>query len=178
MFECIIGIDCGATGGIAILYDGQRKVHKMPEDLKQVDELLKYYQQISETMLVVIEHVQIMPHDIHNNEAKKFGRAVRMQKLLDQYSQFKAIMQIAGIPYITVTPKTWINYLNLKTPKKWDRTQRKRHYRDWAQHSWPQKLSISVADAVCILIYTVRSLKFDPDFMSKLPKNVKNQLFK
>lgn len=177
MIDTIIGIDCGVSGGIAIKFREDKKVHKMPEKLTQVDELLKYYHEISDSMLVVIEKVQLIPHDVNTEDKKRFGRAFRVQKLLDQYSQFIALMEIAGIPYITVTSRSWISYLQLKTPKDWDRTKRKRHYRDFAHKFWPERLSIPVADAVCLVIYGERRIKFDPDFVSQLPNSIKERMF-
>jgi hypothetical protein len=172
--DTIIGIDCGVSGAIAVKFREHRKVHKMPKELTEVNELLKYYKGISNKMLVVIEKVQIIPHDVNTTDKKKFGRAFRVQKLLNQYNQFIAIMEVGEIPYITVTARSWISYLNLKTPKDWDRTKRKRHYRDFAQQFWPERLSIPLGDAVCLLIWLERKLKYDPDF--ELPKQLKERM--
>ena len=56
--DTIIGIDPGKTGGIAIKFRNQYKVHKMPDDLVKIDEMLKVYKDIG-TVLVIIEQIRL-----------------------------------------------------------------------------------------------------------------------
>jgi len=174
--DCIIGVDPGRTGGLAVRFHGKRKVYKMPGEINDLQELFKYYQEITDSMLVVIEKVQLLPYDVHTDDIKKFGRAMRVQKLLAQYEQMKTILIIMKIPFVTVTPRSWITYLNLNTKNK-TREERKRIYRDFAQMHWPVKVNLDVADSVCILTYAERRLRFDPDFTSELPKELQTKMF-
>jgi hypothetical protein len=174
--DCIIGIDPGKTGGIAVKFHNKRKVYKMPEDLLKFQDLIKYYRSITESMLVVIEKVQLLPYDVHTDDHKKFGRAMRVQKLLTQFEQMKTVLIVLGIPFVTVTPRSWITYLNLNTKNK-KRDERKRIYRDFAQSQWIERVNLDVADSVCILIYALRRLRYDPDFVSELPKELQQKLF-
>jgi hypothetical protein len=185
MIETIIGIDCGKTGGVAINSKGKYIVHKMPESNKEISELLNYYKDISKTLLVVIEHVNIYPGDMEikgtkEQRGKQFGRMVRVQKLLNQYEAIKTIMDISGINYVPAAPVTWQKYLNLR-PNGWrdmSSDQRKKLYQEFAQAHFPTKVIRSVADSVCILIYAKRRLEFDPDFINTLPKQLTQKLFK
>lgn len=163
--DCIVGVDVGKTGGIAIKYNDHYKVHKMPE-LKQLDELLKYYKEVSTDLLVVIESVRLLPGDMNSGAEKNFGRAVRMQKMLDQFAQIKAILEIAEIKYKLVSATTWQSDLQLR-PKGWrklTKSERKRIYQKFANHNFPTKVNLDVSDAVCILIWALRNIKHNPDF--------------
>lgn len=157
--DCIIGIDPGATGGIAVLFHGKCKVYKMPKEVHAVNDLLKYYQEITDSMLVVLEQIRL-----HRTE--DIAIANRMQKLYGHYRELKALLEINNIAFVEASPKAWQKYLNLNTKQilSLKKPDRKRAYRDFAQKMWPEKLPIVVADAVCLLIYGQRNLKYNPDF--------------
>lgn len=176
--EMIVGIDPGVTGGIAINDKGKHSVHKMPGTINEIDGLLRYCQSISSSMLVIIEDVRIYPGDM-SQEGKAYGRMLRMQKLMNQYSEMKSAMKLAGIPYKKVQPSSWQKYLNLRPDgwKKMTSGQRKNVYRKFAQANFQKKVILSVADSVCLMIYGQRRLKYDPDFVNELPKELTDKLF-
>ena len=157
--DTIIAVDPGKTGGIAIKFNGKYKVYKMPDSLVKIDDLLKHYNDVSDSMLVVIESIRL--HNTGN-----MAMVSRMQKLFENYNQIKTLVAMNRIPFIEVAPVSWQAYLNLRTSriKAMDRTGRKRAYRDFAQPWWPDKLNIDVADSVCLLIWAERNIKFNPDF--------------
>lgn len=156
--DTIIGIDPGKTGGIAIKFNGKYKVHKMPDDLVKIDELFKFYKGIG-TMLVVIEQIRL-----HRSE--NMAQVSRMQKLFAQYEQLKTLLTMNEITFVEVGPRSWQSFLGLNTKriKAMERDQRKKAYRDFAQAHWPTKLSIQLGDAVCLLIYGERNLKYNTEF--------------
>lgn len=159
IMECIVGIDPGATGAIAVRFHGKSKVYKMPKDIKRVDDLLKHYQEISDSMLVVLEQIRLHRMD-------DLAIANRMQKLYGHYSELKTLLIMNGIPYAEASPKAWQSFLglNIKPIRKLPKDKRKKAYRDSIQQWWPEKLPIVVADAVCLLVYGERNLKYNPDF--------------
>ena len=155
----ILGIDPGKTGGIAIKFNGKYKVYKMPDSLVKIDDLLKHYNEVSDSMLVIIEQIRL-----HRTE--NMAIASRMQKLFENYNQIKTLLEMNQIPFAEVSPRSWQSFLglNIKRIKAMKPHEKKRAYRDFAQAWWPEKLSIDVADSVCLLIYGERNLKYNPDF--------------
>ena len=170
--DCIVAIDPGVRGAIAIKWRDRLKVHKMPEDLKVINELLKYYQDVSTEMLVLIEEVRILPQDIH---AENFGRANRITKLLAGYEKLKTVMILAEIPFMQVKPQTWQSYLQLRPAgyKQMSKHQRKVLYKEKAQMAWPETVTLETADAICLLLYAQRNLKHNPDFLEILPRSLR-----
>jgi len=166
-FDIIIGIDPGKTGGIAIKFNNRYKVYKMPDDLLKIDELLKFYNELG-TILIIIEKITL-------HHTQDIARISRMQKMFAQYEQLKTLFVMNNLQFIEVTPKSWQSYLGLNTKRnrKLKRGQRKKVYRNWAQQWWPEKLIIQVADAVCLLIYGERNLKYNPDFVQLNEKSWK-----
>lgn len=158
MFDTIIAIDPGMTGGIAIKFRDKYEVHKMPADIVRVDELMKFYKGLG-TVLLIIEQIRL---HVTSNIAK----VSRMQKMFENYNQLKTLAMMNGLPLKEVAPVSWQAYLKLRTKriKAMKRTDRKRAYRDFAQSWWPEKLNIDVADSVCILIWTERNIKYNEDF--------------
>ena len=169
--DTIIGIDPGKTGGIAIKFRNQYKVHKMPDSLLKIDEMLKFYKGIG-SVLVILEQIRL-------HFTSDIAKVNRMQKMFAQYEQLKTLLVMNDIPFIEVGPTKWQSYLGLRTKRirKMDRTERKRAYRDAIQSWWPEKLNIDVADSVCLMVYGIRNLKFNPDFINELPTSAKERLF-
>jgi hypothetical protein len=151
--DTIIGIDPGRTGAIAIKFNNRYKVYKMPDNLVKIDDLLKHYNEVSDSMLVVVEQIRL--HNTGN-----MGKVNRMQKMFANYNELKTLLIMNQIPFVEVAPVSWQAYLNLRTDriKAMDRTGRKRAYRDFAQTLWPEKLTIP------FLIWLERKLKYDTDF--------------
>jgi len=180
LLDCIIGIDVGKKGGIAIYYRGKYKVHRMPNDITLLNNLLTHYRDVSETILVLIESVRLWPGDIKQKpnepDEKTFGRINRLQQMVGMFEKIKAIMLVGGIPYMEIHPGTWQSYLNLKANRSMDVRDRKRVYQKFASSVFPEKINMDVADAVCILIYGIRNLKYNPDFIEQLPKTVQKKL--
>ena len=102
-----IGIDPGASGGIAI-YDGNTlSACKCPQNIGDMYALLEIYcsrGDLSQTA-IFIEKVWSFPSDSHKT-AFAFGR---------NYGSWLAALEIIGARYKLVTPKTWQKYHN--TPK-------------------------------------------------------------
>lgn len=156
--DTIIGIDPGITGAIAIKFRNQYKVYKMPADLQDIEELLKFYKGLG-SVLVIIEKITL-------HRTQDMAKVSRMLKMFANFEHCKTLMTTNGIPFVEVAPISWQSYLNLRTEriKAMERPERKKAYRDFAQTQFPHKLSIQVGDAVCLLIYGIRKLKYDTDF--------------
>lgn len=157
--DTIMGIDPGKTGGIAIKFNGKYKVYKMPDSLTKIDDLLKHYNEVSDSVLVVIEMIRL-------HQTENFGKASRMMKLYGNYMELLALINMNHISYVEASPRSWQSFLGLNTKriKAMKPHEKKRAYRDFAQAWWPEKLSIAVADSVCLMIYGERNLRYNSDF--------------
>lgn len=174
-FDCIIGIDPGANGGIAVLRPNlQLQTIKMPKDLSELRDYLRYIKDISKSPIVFIEKVQLRSDDVKDNP----GKAFRIQQLLMSFQRLKDFIEVEGIPYILMHPISWQTTLKLRKQAE-SKTERKNRYKEAAEYYYPGlKATLWNADAVLILHAGRVKLKNDPNWiMASLPKYVKNMLF-
>jgi hypothetical protein len=94
-FDCIIGIDPGANGGIAVWRPNQNvKTIRMPKDLQELREYLQYIKSISNSAIIFLEKVQLRADDIKDNP----GKAFRIQQLLMNFQRLKDFIEVEGVP--------------------------------------------------------------------------------
>lgn len=175
-FDCIIGIDPGANGGIAILRPNQQlQTIKMPKDLSELRGYLKYIKEITKSPIVFIEKVQLRADDVKDNP----GKAFRIQQLLMSFQRLKDYIEVEGIPYVLFHPISWQTTLKLRKQAE-GKTERKNRYKEAAEHYYPGlKASLWNADAVLILHAGRIKLKYEPNWvLANLPNYVKDGLFK
>lgn len=145
--KIIIGLDPGASGGIAWITDGKPCVEKMPDTLQDLWQLLS----------------DIAVMDIHHgyNECKAYleqvhsmpGQGVASSFKFGQgYGALEMALTAAGIPFERVTPQKWQKALGCLT--KGDKNVSKRK----AQELFPQmKVTHATADALLIAEYGHRN---------------------
>ena len=118
-----IGIDPGASGGIAV-WDGKTfSASKCPQNAGDMYALLEIFAcrgDLSESA-IFIEKVWSFPSDSHKT-AFSFGR---------NYGSWLAALEIIGARYKMVTPKTWQKYH--KTPQL-EKKERKTWFKTFAQN--------------------------------------------
>lgn len=143
----IIGIDPGASGGIAWISDGEACVEKMPETLVDLWELLGDIQHgkliwNKQRCKAYLEQVHSMPGQ-GVASSFKFGQG---------YGALEMALTAAGIPFERVTPQKWQKALGCLT--KGDKNVSKRK----AQELFPQlKITHATADALLIAEYGRRN---------------------
>lgn len=109
--DCIIGIDPGVTGGLAIYRPGRKtEVIKMPRDLMELKGWFVHMTGICNP-LIFLEKVQLRPDDV---SADSPGKAFRVQKLLSEFEKLKTIITMCEIPFVLVHPLKWQNTLKLR----------------------------------------------------------------
>lgn len=174
-FDCIIGVDPGSNGGIAIWrQDNPLQVVKMPKDLSELRGYLQYLKEITKRQIIFIEKVQLRADDIKDNP----GKAFRIQQLLMAFQKIKDYIEVEGIPYVMIHPISWQTTLRLRKQAE-GKTERKNRYKEAAEYYYPGlKATLWNADAVLILHAGRVKLKKDPNWvLSNLPAYVKNELF-
>lgn len=152
--DCVIGIDCGSQGGIAVWRAGLKPITvKMPKNTNELLDFLAYFSSFK--TLVFLEKVQLRPDDVMMQDGKAMlGKMYRMQKLLANFEQIKTILEAEGLPYCLVHPQKWIAGLGLRTEggQRADKAERKNRYKKFAQYHYPDaKVTLWNADALCLV---------------------------
>lgn len=176
----IIGIDPGVKGGIALYRSGRATVYRMPEDLNRLKGLLQQEKELGET-IVFIEKLSVRPDDVTSeNGAANMGKLYRIQKMMANFEQLKAIISVCDVPYILVHPMKWQNKLGLrKNGEKEEKGERKNRYKEVAQELYPYiKTTLWNADALLIMHFGRYMLEHCPIWIKQnLPTSVQPNLF-
>jgi len=182
--NCVIGIDPGANGGIAIFMPGQNpKVAKMPKDITELRDFFAYYVE-NYKPIMFLEKLSVRPDDvIVQGDRVAMGKMYRIQKLMANFEHLKALAETAGIPYVLVHPGKWTAYLGLrlvrKNGPKETKQERKNRYKEFAQKNYPGiNVTLWNADALNILHFGRKVLVNDPNWVkSNIPKREHEKLF-
>lgn len=135
MSKCIIGIDPGASGGIAWICDGKPCVEKMPETLQDLWDLICDMKTDGGDFVAYLEQVSSSPQ-MGVVSSFSFGRG---------YGNLEMALTAAGIPFERVRPQVWQKSLGCMT--KGDKNVSKAR----AQELFPQlKITHATADAILL----------------------------
>ncbi len=179
--NCIIGIDPGAGGGIAVYIPGSHvKVAKMPKDMADFRDFLSYYSE-NYNPIVFLEKLSVRPDDVKVvDERAAMGKLFRVQKMMANYEQMKAIIGLFNIPFVLVHPMTWQTKLALRIRgASEEKAARKRRYRESAAQYYPNvNVALWNADALLIMHFGRWALVNDPKWVrAQLPEREYQKLF-
>lgn len=175
--NCVIGIDPGAQGGIAIYRVGDPvKAVKMPKDISELGEFLKYYAETTKP-IVFLEKLSVRPDDVTDGN---MGKLYRIQKLMANFEHLKAIIELSGIPYVLTHPLTWQTKLKLRIKgQKEEKADRKRRYQETAQKLYPEvKVTLWNSDALLLMHFGRWALVNEVNWVkANLPQKEQYKLF-
>lgn len=135
-----IGIDPGASGGIALLDDEGAQAWKMPDTEKDTQDLFEQLAGPFGIVTAAIEKVHAMPGQ-GVTSMFNFGR---------NYGMLRGLLIANLIPFETVAPQTWQKEFGLRN-SKWTKTKKKNQHKARAQELFPHiKITHSLADALLI----------------------------
>lgn len=180
--NCVIGIDPGANGGIAVFIPGDHpKVVKMPKDVTELADFLQYYAATYKP-IVFLEKLSVRPDDVEIMPDGKpnMGKMYRIQKLMGNYEHLKAIIETSGIPYVMVHPMRWMNILKLRVKGlKEEKAERKRRYAEKAAQLYPTvKITLWNSDAILIMHFGRYMLANEISWVTaNLPQREQHKLF-
>ena len=180
--NCIIGIDPGKNGGIAIYRYGYKVTTiKMPKDLNELKDMFRYYSE-NFTTIIFLEKLSIRPDDIkvENNGKANMGKIFRVQTMMANYERLKVLIELSGIPYAMVHPMTWQSKLGLrKHGVKEEKAKRKHRYRRSAIELYPgQKVTLWNADALLIMHFGRWALENDINWVrGNVPTKEQGKIF-
>ncbi len=148
-----LGIDPGASGGLAILDEngGVVLTEKMPETERDISDVMAEFG--PRIRMAVIEHVHSMPKQ-GVVSSFKFGMS---------YGSLRMALIAHDVPFQAITPQTWQKELRCVIPGRSSErgtTEKKQLTKARAQELFPgRKVTHAIADALLLAEYTRRSHK-------------------
>lgn len=124
--DCIVGIDPGTNGGIVKWRPNENiTAIQMPKDINELKDYLLYLKSIC-SPIVFLEKLSVRPDDVTPGaDGVNMGKLYRIQKMMANFEQLKAVISVCDIPFVMVHPMKWQNELKLRaktTRKKKKRT--------------------------------------------------------
>lgn len=180
--NCVIGIDPGASGGIAVFIPGgPTKVAKMPKEIRDLADFFAYYAENFKP-IIFLEKLSVRPDDIKADENGKtnMGKLFRVQKMMANFEHLKALIETSGIPYVLVHPLSWQTKLKLRVRGEHEeKADRKRRYKESAAQLYPGvNVSLWNADALLLMHFGRWALVNDPKWVkANLPEREYQKLF-
>lgn len=179
--SAVIGVDPGAAGGIAIFIPGSNtKAIKMPKDITQLRDFFAYYAE-NYNPIVFLEKLSVRPDDVAvQGDRAAMGKLYRIQKMMANFEHLKAIIEMAGIPYVMVHPLSWQTKLKLRVRGQHEeKADRKRRYRETAAQLYPGvNVTLWNADALLLLHFGRWALVNEPKWVkANLPEREYHKLF-
>lgn len=177
--NCIIAIDPGANGGIAVYRPNAPLTSvKMPKSAEDIKNYLEYWKEIARP-IVFIEKLSVRPDDIAVEQGgANMGKLFRIQKMIANFEQLKTTIELSGVPYVQVHPMKWQNALKLRI-KGEEKKERKNRYKKVAGDLYPEmKITLWNADALLIMHFGRYALQSMTDWvLEQLPKREHPKLF-
>lgn len=181
--SAVVGIDPGSNGGIVTWRPNQNiKAIKMPKDLTELRNYLEYLKTIC-SPIVFLEKLSVRPDDITPGaDGVNMGKLYRIQKMMANFEQLKAIISVCDVPFVMAHPMKWQNELKLRakiSQKKEEKSERKRRYKEIAGNLYPElKPTLWNADATLIMHFGRYILRNNPGWVRQnLPSNMRERLF-
>lgn len=180
--NCVIGIDPGANGGIAVFVPGSPvKAVKMPKEITDLSDFLKYYNE-NYKPIVFLEKLSVRPDDVGVGPDGKpnMGKIYRIQKMMANFEHLKALIETTGVPYVMVHPMTWQTKLKLRVRgQQEEKADRKRRYAAKAGELYPGvKVTLWNADALLIMHFGRYALVNETNWVREnLPAREQSKIF-
>lgn len=179
--NCVIGIDPGANGGLAVYLPGQNaRVAKMPKDIAELRDFFAYYAD-NYKPIVFLEKLSVRPDDVVvEGDRAAMGKLYRIQKLMANFEHLKALIETAGIPYVMVHPLSWQTKLKLRVRgEQVEKAERKKRYQERAAYLYPEiKVTLWSADALLLMHFGRWALVNEPKWVkANLPEREYQKLF-
>lgn len=146
--RCFVGIDPGASGGIAVIHpDGKVECCKMPDTERDVWGVLKDIGIISAGQAVAI--IEKVGGYIGKNQP-----ASRAFKFGQSYGGLRMALIAAEITFDEIAPQTWQKGVGVISKKDEGKTEHKNRLKAKAQQLFPkQKITLATADALLLAWY-------------------------
>lgn len=169
----IVTIDPGASGGIALFYNGRIQAGKMPKSIPELNDYFRYIKDNHSNITIFIEAVSAWTK---GDDAP--GKKHSINKMLKNYAELLTVIKLCGLKYVEVYPISWQTTLGLKIkrPKGINdgkfKTMRKKAYKEYAQNCFPElKVTLATSDALCLVQFALIKISSDIEWIRKNLKN-------
>mgnify|MGYP000483513597 CR=1 FL=1 len=139
--KCLIAIDPGKTGAVAVQLDGQVYAEKCPDNETEMSDIIRDAVNQADSVFCIIEAVGSRPQ----NGVKSmftFGR---------NYGAWLGILSAMKVPYLAVRPQKWQKQIDgLPREKK----ARKNALKAYAAARYPH-ISVTLANADALAMLTI-----------------------
>lgn len=153
----IVGIDPGASGGIAVYKNERVTAAKMPKGTDVVNDYFKSLRNDNESILIFLETVSHYAGGADDAPGKKFAIA----KMMNQFQELKTLLKVNNLPYVEVHSATWQGFVG-KRIKGESKKDRKEKYKQYAIEKYPAtKVTLAISDALCIMSFGKHKLESD-----------------
>lgn len=174
--DCVIGVDPGKQGGIAIYERGVESIKtvKMPESAEEMAELFRYYRD-NFRPIAFLEKL-----NLHRDDMSIPGKVFGIQKLMANFEQLKTALELVGIPYCLVHPLSWEHRLGLRQKGlREEKAERKRRYAAYAGRLYPlHRVTLWNSDAILLMHFGRAVLANDLQWvLGNLPEREQGKLF-
>lgn len=172
-FDRYIGIDAGKGGAIAHLSSGRSATTvAMPGTVEELDRYLNYLKDISQCPIACIERVSLWRGDAAQ------GKAFGIEAMTRNFNEVTTVLRIVKIPFIQIYPIQWQAYLNLRSVKTEEYSDRKRRFKEVAQKHFPEiNVTLINSDALLIMEFLGLKCQREPEWILKrLPVSIVNVL--
>lgn len=179
--NCVIGIDPGAGGGLAVYLPGENvRTVKMPKDITDLRDFIGYYAE-NYKPIVFLEKLSVRPDDVDvDGDKAAMGKLYRIQKMMANFEHLKAIIETTGVPYVLVHPLSWQTKLKLRNRGQHEeKSERKERYKETAGQ-WYKSVKVTLwnADALLIMHFGRWALVNEPKWVkANLPEREYQKLF-
>ena len=147
--DLFIGIDPGKSGGVCATTGTMTTTTKCPTTVADMVKLLSTVAEMGTRPMAIIEAVHSMPRQ----------GVVSTFTFGTNYGQWLGILASLKIPYMQVTPHSWMKTFGAM-PK--DKPKRKHHLKHLAQQRYPNlHITLATADAVLIAHYCFTTYKIN-----------------
>ena len=169
--DVIIGIDPGVNGGVALWTPNTGvQAFKMPETSDGVIDVLT---SCEGKKIAALEKV----NSYHIDTAvpgKRFG----IDKMLENFTTLKTLLDVLGIPYLLVHPMSWQSEFQLRKSGE-EKRDRKNRYKEIARAFYPDiKVTLWNADALLLTAFMRKKKIYDPLWIYKrLPAKAREKAF-
>jgi len=134
----LIAIDPGASGGVAVMLDGEVSCLNMPKELSKRRQMFLTL----DPDIVVIEDVGYHRQGNHAQSSATFARHV---------GELNGMLAMLDCEVVQATPKEWMKDIP-QLPR--DKAERKKEIQRRMQAMYPHlKVTLKVADALCMLYW-------------------------
>ena len=124
------------------------------------------------------EKCQIVFSEFIENQKKDIGGIqFSINKMLANYEQILTVLRLNNLQIVQVYPVSWQNHSGIKFENKnASKQERKNHYREVAQRTFPEvKVNLATADALCLIIFGCSKLHNDPNWVIQRIENAESK---